>query len=117
MNKDFASHAAYCVLSPDKIETILDASKTLLEDTGVSVHHKQARSLMLESGAISGGGDTVKIPRELVAKALQKTAMPVTLYNRDRDPALVLDTQNVYFASCSTLIRTRGKAWNSPANT
>ena len=71
MNKDFASHAAYCVLSPDKIETILDASKTLLEDTGVSVHDKQARSLMLESGAISGGGDTVKIPRELVAKALQ----------------------------------------------
>jgi trimethylamine--corrinoid protein Co-methyltransferase len=103
MNKDFASHAAYCVLSPDKIETILDASKTLLEDTGVSVHDKQARSLMLESGAISGGGDTVKIPRELVAKALQKTAMPVTLYNRDRDPALVLDTQNVYFASCSSL--------------
>lgn len=103
MNKDFASLATYRVLTADKIEKILEASKVLLEDIGVSVQDERARELMLEHGAISGNGDIVKIPREVVAKALGTTIMPVTLYNRNREPALVLDTQNVYFASCSSL--------------
>ena len=103
MNKDFASLATYRVLTTDKIEKILEASKVLLEDIGVSVQDERARELMLEYGAISGNGDIVKIPREVVAKALGTTTMPVTLYNRNREPALVLDTQNVYFASCSSL--------------
>lgn len=103
MNKDFASLATYRVLTTDKIEKILEASKVLLEDIGISVQDERARELMLEYGAISGNGDIVKIPREVVAKALGTTTMPVTLYNRNREPALVLDTQNVYFASCSSL--------------
>lgn len=103
MNKDFASLATYRVLTTDKIEKILEASKVLLEDIGVSVQDERARELMLEYGAISGNGDIVKISREVVAKALGTTTMPVTLYNRNREPALVLDTQNVYFASCSSL--------------
>lgn len=103
MNRDFASHTVYRVLTPEKIERILDASRELLEDIGVSVHDQQARELMIGSGAVSGGGDVVKIPRDVVAKALDTTTMPVTLYDRNRRPALVLDTRNVYFASCSSL--------------
>ena len=103
MNKSQGSVTTFNILSREQIETILHASRLLLEETGVSVHDQETRELLCGAGGAAGAGDIVRIPSAMVDQALHTTRMPVILYDRNRRPALELNTRNVYFASCSSL--------------
>jgi len=85
----------YRPLSDEQIAAIHQASLTVLERTGVEVEHDQARELYQRGGA-KVDGTRVRIPRAMVAAALQKTQPRVLLAARDSMHDVILEDKRVY---------------------
>jgi trimethylamine--corrinoid protein Co-methyltransferase len=67
----------FSILSEDQKERIFEGMIETLRDTGVHLHHDQARDLLKEHGALVDGV-SVKIPQNLILDALA-TVPPVTI--------------------------------------
>ncbi len=71
-------------LSKDDIQGIHEASLIILHDTGVKVHHDEARTLLSEAGAtVDEHSNTARLPEQLVLDCLAKTDKRYVLYGRD----------------------------------
>ena len=85
------------LLNAGQIERIHSATLELLETVGVSIGHPGARDMLAEAGCTVRNDDTVLIPGQLVADALQSAPSSVTIYNRHGEKALQLEGRFLHF--------------------
>lgn len=89
----------FTVLGEEKVKKIHEASLRLLEDVGMKIKGERTIEKLKEKGAIVEG-EIVKFPREVVEEALKTIPKEVTLYTRDGEPNMVIDSKNnVYFGT------------------
>ncbi|MBI3362694.1 MAG: trimethylamine methyltransferase family protein [Chloroflexi bacterium] len=84
-------------LTPEQCQQLHDASLAILERTGVRLYEAEAVELVRQAGATVTDGDRVRIPAQLVERALATTPKSVTLFDRDGHPAMPLEGYRNYF--------------------
>ncbi len=92
---------ALSYLSNEDINKIHHASIKILEQTGCKTHHPGVLDLLKSNGAKTGPDDRVYIPKNLIEWAIEKAPSKITIYNRDKKPALLLEKNNVYYGTGS----------------
>lgn len=95
------------LLTEKEIQKIHSASLQILEKTGVKVESEQALSLLGEAGADVKDRNRVKIPSSLIEKALESSPHKITVYNQDKEIAMVLAKDNSFYgpgSDCSYVI-------------
>ncbi len=88
------------VLSDDHLDQLQEATLTILETTGVKLPYEKALKVFADHGAeVDFDNEIVKIPRELVLKAL--ATVPRYFHVGSRDPAFDFDLQDgvTYFTT------------------
>ena len=88
------------VLSDEQIAEIHGAAMKVLAETGCEFQHEGALKMLGQAGA-KVDGRRVRIPAEMVAKAIESAPASVTLGDRDGKPAMELAGDNVYFGTGS----------------
>ncbi len=83
------------ILSPEQIERIHQATLTILADTGIVLQHQEAREMLLDNGC-QEEEERVKIPAELVEKALSSGPRQIAVWGRDRESKVVLGDERTY---------------------
>jgi trimethylamine--corrinoid protein Co-methyltransferase len=95
--------AYFEVLSADEVQQIHAASMNILESVGVRVGLKRARDAFGEAGAhVDEAGRSVRIPEDLVRRAVDRAPSQFTLYGNDPDFRLEIGTDKVNFAALGT---------------
>jgi len=94
------------VLTDEKCRLIYDAALTVIADVGMTVPHAEARDLLAGAGATVAGGDTVRVPRELVVRARETAPHMIPVYDRNGRVAMELGGFNSYFGTGSDLMYT-----------
>ncbi|MDO4976892.1 MAG: trimethylamine methyltransferase family protein [Eubacteriales bacterium] len=89
------------VLSEQEIEQILENTYKIMEEVGCKVMSKEAREIYGSLGCIVEK-KIVKIPREVVKKALETVPPCVTIYDRNGNPAMEFTGRNSYYGSGPT---------------
>jgi trimethylamine--corrinoid protein Co-methyltransferase len=88
------------ILSRDQIERLHLSTLEVLRRTGVDV--KEARALeVFEKGGCFVENERVRIPAHLVEWALNSTPPRISLCDRNGNPAMLLEENNVYFGTGS----------------
>jgi len=95
------------VLSQDEIEKIHHKTLKLLEDVGVKVESEEARSLLLDNGAIldSEKRNYIKFPEELVLEQLKEVPDKFSLWGSDGSYKVDISTDTVNFATVGTPVK------------
>ncbi|MBM3148203.1 MAG: trimethylamine methyltransferase family protein, partial [Actinobacteria bacterium] len=87
------------VLSDDQLATLHAATLTILEEIGVHVPSARARDLLGDNGAAVGDDGVVRIPANLVRRALATAPRAPLLAGREERFDLVLDGERSYVAT------------------
>jgi trimethylamine---corrinoid protein Co-methyltransferase len=93
-------------LSERDFGKIHSASLQILAKTGVRLHLPEAVELLRAAGADVSDGNLVRIPAELVDKALKSAPHQVPIYNQKGEPALVLGDGESYYGTGSDCLFT-----------
>ncbi len=88
------------ILNKDQLELIHLSTLEVLRRTGVQVIEPAAIEV-LKKGGCWVDGDRVRIPANLVEWALRNTPPRVCMCDRNGDPAMFLEENNVYFGTGS----------------
>ncbi|SMD11787.1 trimethylamine methyltransferase family protein [Sporomusa malonica] len=92
----------FSVLNQEKIDKIHEKSMYIMENIGMKVTGERAVKLLLDNGATLGDDGLIRITRTMVDKALKSAPKEITLYTRDGQPAMVINSENqVYFGTHS----------------
>jgi len=81
------------ILSDKQIEELYFASLQIMERDGVAFECQEAIDILGKAGADVSKTDSVKIPSYMVEQALRTALKMVTLYDREGEPAIVLNGQ------------------------
>jgi trimethylamine--corrinoid protein Co-methyltransferase len=81
------------ILSDKQIEELHFATLQILERTGVVFESQEAIDLLGQAGADVSNSERVKIPPDMVERALRVAPKMVTFYTREGEPAFVLNGQ------------------------
>ncbi len=97
------------VLSESHIDEILDQAHAVLDEVGVAVTEPEVLDMLRGAGARGGaeGGakeSRVRIPPDLIERALQDAPSSITLYDQAGEPAMVLSERRVHFNPGSTAL-------------
>ncbi|MGD8624623.1 MAG: trimethylamine methyltransferase family protein [Anaerolineae bacterium] len=95
------------LLDRARIEELHGAATTILDRTGLNVHHEGLRLRLADAGARLGEGVRVYLPPALVEQALGTAKGDVVIYDRLGEPAMRLGPHQIYFGTGSDLIYTR----------
>lgn len=88
------------VLSQKEISKIDQASREILEETGVKVYSRQVLDIFKKGGAdVDYDKMTAKIPEKMLEKFISPAPSTYKLYNRDKDSALDFGQNTGYCAS------------------
>jgi trimethylamine--corrinoid protein Co-methyltransferase len=93
------------VLRPDQLESIQTATLHVLEHVGVHIPSERALEVFAEHGArVDTAGGRVRLPPELVTRALSHAPRAYTLAGRAGETDLTLDGTRSYFGTdgCGT---------------
>ncbi len=86
------------LLSDEMVARVFDEAYQLLLDPGVKVQSVEARQVLAAGGAqVDGGGDIVRIPRDVVELALKSVPRSFCLYDRHGNPAVEYGGDAVHF--------------------
>ncbi len=99
------------ILDSSQVERIHEASLEILARTGVVVHNEEAIGLLRKAGA-SVDGERVSIPGALVDSALATTPGKIEIFDRDGNPAMLLEGKSVNFGTGSDLPSTIDQVTN-----
>lgn len=88
------------ILSRDKLELIHLSTLEVLRRTGVAVKEPKAVE-MFKKGGCYVEGERVRIPPDLVEWALRNTPPRISMCDRNGNPAMFLEENNVYFGTGS----------------
>ena len=108
MNLKGLSGGLYTPLSPDQVETIHDASLTILESIGITYESGLDATLeMLEDAGATIDRNQARVifPRKLVVAQAAKAPEQVILYSRDGKNDLDLSRHQVYLGTGGAAIR------------
>jgi trimethylamine--corrinoid protein Co-methyltransferase len=83
-------------LTDHELQRLHDAALEVLLDPGARIMTEPARELLVRNGATQEGDDLVRIPGELVARALETAPSRFMIFDRTGEPALDLGAGNVY---------------------
>ncbi|SLM28585.1 Trimethylamine methyltransferase [Desulfamplus magnetovallimortis] len=92
--------AHYARMGENECRQIHMGTLEILERTGVDVHHEKAREILAAAGA-SVDGIRVRIPEYMVTRALAQAPERLTLYNRNKKPAIRAWGYNTYYGGGS----------------
>ena len=87
-------------LDAEKRADIHSGALEILQDVGFDVHHEEALELLKKAGAYVDGYHVCLQP-SLVEWALRQAPSTIMLYNRDGEPAMLLQGRNAYFGTGS----------------
>ena len=88
-------------LSDEDINKIHCASIKILGQTGSKILHPGVLDLLKSNGAKVGPDDRAYIPEKLIEWAIEKAPSKITIFDRDKEPALLLEKNNVYYGTGS----------------
>ncbi|MGD2143560.1 MAG: trimethylamine methyltransferase family protein [Anaerolineae bacterium] len=91
----------FAVLSDDQLQKLHLGALELLRRTGIRFHHKEALGMMETAGAFVSDGSLVRFPARLVEDAIASAPERVVMCDREGEPAMCLEGQNVYFGTGS----------------
>jgi trimethylamine--corrinoid protein Co-methyltransferase len=91
----------FAVLSDDQLQKLHRGALEVLRRTGIRFHHQEALTMLEDAGAFVSHGNLVKFPTRLVEDAIASVPERVVMCNRDGEPAMHLEAQNVYFGTGS----------------
>lgn len=80
------SGVRFQMLSQDQLEEMFNGVLSILETSGLDVHHEEAREILGNAGAWVEG-KRVRIPQHVVKRCLSTAPRSFTIYARDGDPA------------------------------
>ena len=98
--------AHYDRMGHQECDRIHMATLEILERTGVDVHDAKARRILVDGGA-SLDGLRIRIPEHMVARALATAPRRLTLYDRNKKPAIRAWGHNTYYgggSDCLTVL-------------
>ncbi len=94
------------VLEEKLLEQIVDEAFKVLEKSGVLIEDEHALKRLAKVGLTSDPEDhRVRMPREMVEKAVQDAPSSITLYDRDGNPSATLEGDKVHFVPASSALR------------
>ena len=108
MNSKGLSGGIYKPLSPEGIDTIHDASLTILEKTGITFEsglEDTVQMLANAGAAVDNDGSRIRFPRELVLEQAAKAPSRVILYARDGKNDLDLTEDRVHLGTGGAAVK------------
>lgn len=93
----------FALLSEVQKEEIHLATLEVLRRTGVRVFSEEALELLHKAGCTLLDGNLAKFPPHLVEEAIRTAPPSITTYNRTGEPAMFLESTNVYYGTGSDL--------------
>jgi trimethylamine--corrinoid protein Co-methyltransferase len=96
----------YARMGTEECDRIHIATLEILERTGVDVHNEHARKILADGGA-DADGIRIRIPEHMVASALASAPRRLTLYDRNKNPAIRAWGHNTYYgggSDCLTVL-------------
>jgi len=101
------------LLSTEFIERIVDEAKEVLDKTGVWVQNEEGLEILGNGGArIDREKEKAYIPKRLVEESLKSVPSSITLYDRNGNPHINLEGNNIHFNPGSG----GPKVWDSDLN-
>ncbi len=94
-------HMKFC--SPAQLYKLHNAALHILERTGLVIHCSEALDLLGEIGCWLDKGQRVRIPSHIVDQALARAPKRISVYNRQGDPAMLLEGMNSYYGPGPTI--------------
>jgi len=91
------------LLTTDQLQQVHQATLRVLEQTGVVFEHPRAVEILAGIGCKAQDGMRVRFPPHVVEEALKKAPSRVVAYSRDGRPQMVLEKQNVYYGTVTSL--------------
>ena len=98
--------ARYSRMGHQECDRIHIGTLEILERTGVDVHDENARQILVAGGA-SADGIRIRIPEYMVNRALSLAPRRLTLYDRNKKPAIRAWGYNTYYgggSDCLTVL-------------
>jgi len=98
--------AHYDRMGREECDRIHVATLEILERTGVDVHDEKARQVLVAGGA-AVDGIRIRLPEYMVTRALATAPRRLTLYDRNKKPAIRAWGRNTYFgggSDCLTVL-------------
>jgi trimethylamine--corrinoid protein Co-methyltransferase len=98
--------ARYSRMGHQECDRIHIGTLEILERTGVDVHDEKARQILVAGGA-SADGLRIRIPEHMVSRALALAPRRLTLYDRNKKPAIRAWGYNTYYgggSDCLTVL-------------
>lgn len=100
--RNIPNNIEFNILTQEKKDKLHEASIWILENVGIKITGNTMTQAFNKKGLEVSEDGIVKIPRELVEKALETAPKEITLYNRDGEPTIQLGSDNnIYFGSIS----------------
>ena len=90
----------FAILSDEAMEQISEASLTIMEILGMKISGEKTLKLLHKNGCNTDENGITRIPRELVNRALETVPKEVVIYDRNKNPHMVLNSSNnLYFGT------------------
>ena len=95
------------LLNQARMGQLHKAATTILETTGLNVHHPEMRRRLADAGAKLGSAPRVHLSPVMVERALASAKRHVIIHDRLGEPVMPLGAHQVYFGTGSDLVYTR----------
>jgi trimethylamine--corrinoid protein Co-methyltransferase len=102
------AHSPFEYFDANQLQQLNAAVEEILSVTGCIVHFEPAIEILKNAGARVDNG-RVFLSKEMIAKAIATSPSSVTIYDRDGEPAMVLEGRNVYYGTgsdCNNILDT-----------
>lgn len=100
-----SEQATYQMWNERDCREVVDATFTVLAETGCKVDNSEARQLLADAGCAVDGAN-VKVPRQVMEGALRSVPKTLKLYDRFGNVAIDLKPRNTYFGPVITSVYT-----------
>ena len=88
-------------LGDEGVRALHRAALDILENTGVVVHLEEVVDMLADAGCKVTEGNRVRIPAHLVEEAIKSAPDSIAIYDREGEPAMVLEGRNSYWGTGS----------------
>ncbi|GBC62111.1 trimethylamine methyltransferase [Desulfonema ishimotonii] len=99
-----ACRPSFTFLSEEDKARIHRTSLDILSDIGMQIFHDGALDILQDAGCTADGDRIVRIPPELVEKAVETAPDNISIYSREGEPAMELGGYRSYFGTGSDLM-------------
>lgn len=102
MRSECKRNITFDVLNKEKIEKIHEKSLYIMEKVGMRVSGDRSVKLLKDHGAVADENGNLHFSEKMVEWALKSAPKSLTLYNRNQEPQMTIDSRNqVYFGTHS----------------